>query len=170
MNMKVVIVWAVAVVVLLGVGLFGYFNQDLLLLTDEEFVPTPIAEAEMKSCRLTTDAYDSSYNFTIKDNVINSVIVSYTAKTTDLEGYEAANLIVSEISNKNLNGIIYQGFQGGSADYSVRLQFNPREYDKVRVEELTNEFSHLKMVIDSISDYEVYKQALSNLDQLYVCE
>lgn len=168
--MKVVIVWAFAVVVLLGVGLFGYFNQDLLLLTDDEYVPAPVTESVSKSCKLVGDTYDSSYNFTIKDGVISTVLISYTAKTSDLAGYESANLIVGEISNKNLNGIVYQGFQGGVSDFSVRIQFNPREYDKVRVEELTTDFSNLKMVIDSINSYDVYKQALANLSSGYVCE
>lgn len=170
MNMKVVIVWAFAVVVLLGVGLFGYFNQDLLLLKDEEYIPTPVAQSTVKSCKLVSDSFESNYSFTIKEDVISTVMITYTTKVSDLSGYEAANLIVGDISNKLLNGIVYQGFQGGTSDYSIRIQFNPREYDKVCVEELTNEFSSLKMVIDSITNYDTYKQAISNLDPLYVCE
>lgn len=170
MNMKVVIVWAFAVIVLLGVGLFGYFNQDLLLLKEETYVPTPVSQATIRTCKLTSDAFESVYSFTIKDAVINNVMISYTTKSTDLEGYEAANLIVGEISNKTLNGINSPGMQGSTSDYSIRIQFNPKEYDKVRVEELTSEFSKLKMVIDSINNYDTYKQALSNLDSLYVCE
>lgn len=170
MNMKVVIVWAFAVVLLLGIGIFGYFNQDLLLLNEEIPAPTPSTQVNNKICKLETENFISNYSFTIKNNIIDNVWITYTTKISDIPGYEIANNIINEINSKKLNGVSSPGLQGGTTDYSIRIQFNPKEYDKVRVEELTNEFSTLKMVIDSISDYDIYKQALSNLDTTYVCE
>lgn len=170
MNIKVVVVWAFAVIVLLGVGLFGYFNQDLLLLKEETYIPVPTTNTSIKTCKITNDSFESVYTFTIKDSAITNVMISYLTKISDLSGYEAANSIVSEISNKTLNGVTTAGMQGSTADYSISIQFNPKQYDKVRVEELTTTFTSLKMVIDSIDDYEVYKQAVTNLDPLYICE
>lgn len=172
MNMKVIIIWGFAIVVLAGIGIFGYFNQDLLLLDDNEYVPTPVpaVEASAKMCRATSDENESIYNFTIKNGVINNIWISYTAKSSDLEGYEAASTIASEIQSGKLNGITSAGLSGTSSDYSLKIQFNPKEYDKVRVEELTNEFSKLSMVIDSINDYDTYKMAISQIGNTYNCE
>lgn len=170
MNMKVVIVWGFAIVLLAGLGLFGYFNQDLLLIDDNEYVPMAAPEATSKICRASSDESDSIYNFTIKDNVISTVVITYKAKSMDLEGYEAASTIAGEIQEKRLNGVTSAGLSGGTSDYSLRIQFNPKEYDKVRVEELTNEFSKLSMVIDSINDYNTYKTAISQIGNNYTCE
>ena len=170
MNIKVVIIWGFAIIILAGLGAFGYFNQDLLLLEEEEYIPAPSPSSISKTCRSTTDNGESIYKFTIKDDLVNVIWISYTTKVSDLEGYEAANSISNEITSKTLNGITSAGLQGGSADYSLKIQFNPKEYDKARVEELTNEFSKLSMVIDSIDDYETYKLALANLGGTYICE
>ena len=120
MNIKVVIIWGFAIIILAGLGAFGYFNQDLLLLEEEEYIPAPSPSSISKTCRSTTDNGESIYNFTIKDDLVNVIWISYTTKVSDLEGYEAANSISNEITSKTLNGITSAGLQGGSADYSLK--------------------------------------------------
>lgn len=170
MNSKVIIVWSFAIIALALIGAFGYFNQNLLLVKEEEFVPVETTSTR-KVCQATTVSGRSVYTFTIDaEQQINNILLSYTSSAEDLTGYEAANLLASEITSQKINGLTSSGLQGGVANFDLKVGFNPREYDKIRVEELTNEFSKLYMVLDSIQDYEIYKQALANLGVSYQCE
>ncbi|MCX4249733.1 MAG: hypothetical protein OSJ65_08270 [Bacilli bacterium] len=166
MNTKVVIIWIFAIVILAGMGVFGYLNQDLLLLENNEYVPIVAPEATAKTCTLKTENSDSIYRFTIKNEEITAVWISYASKIADIEGYEIANKLATEVTTGQIKGLASPGLQGGSSDFSLNVQFNPKDYDKARVEELTPEFTKLSMIIDTISSYDIYKQALTD----YVCE
>lgn len=166
MNIKVVIVWAFAIILLAGIGFFGYINQDLLILEDKEYVPIVAPEATSKTCTLKTETSDSTYRFTIKNEEVSAVWISYATKIADIEGYEMASKIATEITSGQIKGLASPGLQGTSSDFSLSVQFNPKDYDKARVEELTPEFTKLNMIIDTISSYDVYKQAIP----YYICE
>lgn len=170
MNIKVVIVWAFAIVLFAGIGIFGYFNQNLLLIDDSKpYVPITDNDSESHTCRAVLPGGESIYLFQIRDNIIEKISITYKANAENLELYEAASNINQVISGEKLNGmstVIY----GGVSDFSLMVNVNPNEYDKARVESMSTDYEKLSMIIDSINDYQLYQQAISQIGNNYTCE
>ena len=170
MNIKVVVVWAIAIVLFAGIGIFGYFNQDLLLLEEEPtYIPIMDNASEKHTCIATLEGGVSTYMFEINDSVIEKVSITYKATAGNLELYEAASNINQVISGEKLNGMSTVMY-GGISDFSLMVNVNPNEYDKARVEAMTTDYEKLSMIIDSISSYDLYRQAISQIGNTYTCE
>lgn len=170
MNIKVVVAWAIAIVFFAGVGIFGYFNQDLLLLDEEPtYIPITDDDSESHTCKAVLENGESTYLFQIRDNVIEKVSITYKANAENMELYEAASNINQVISMEKLNGmstVLY----GGISDFSLMVNVDPNEYDKGRVEEMSADYEKLSMIIDSINSYDLYKQAINQFGNTYICE
>ncbi len=167
MNIKVIIVWGLAVLIFAGIGLFGYLNQNLLYATDENFTPKNDTEI-LHTCKSTLEFGESLYRFSVKDEVIDRLAITYKSTTENIELYESASNINRAIM-EGINGVT-SAMSGGIADFSLTINVNVTDYDKEKIEEMTNDFTKLLMVIDSISSYDVYNQALAQLNTTYTCE
>lgn len=170
MNIKVVIVWAFVVVIFAGIGIFGYVNQDLLLIQDNDvYVPKTEDNTEAKKCIATLATGQSDYRFTIKDDQIQKVVIGYNASQENIENYEAAtniNRIINEQKVQGVTAILY----GGVSDFVLSLTVTVNNYDKATIESLREDFNKLSILIDSINDYSSYQTAISNLGNAYTCE
>lgn len=170
MNIKVVVVWAVAIVLFAGIGIFGFFNQDLLLLEEDPiYIPITDNESERHTCTATLDGGQSTYLFEINENKISKVSITYKANAENLELYEAASNINQVISGEKLNGMSTVMY-GGISDFSLMVNVDPNEYDKARVEAMSADYEKLSMIIDSINSYDLYQQAISQIGNSYTCE
>ena len=170
MNIKVVVVWAVAIVFFAGIGIFGFFNQDILLLEEEPtYIPIIDNDSEKHSCTATLESGQSTYLFEIKDNVIEKVSITYKANAENMELYESASNINQVISSEKLNGMSTVMY-GGIGDFSLMVNVDPNEYDKARVEAMSTDYEKLSIIIASISSYDLYRQAISQIGNNYTCE
>lgn len=167
MNIKVVLVWVLAIIIFAILGVFGLVNQNLLLTKNQEpYVPS--AGDNTKSCRKKVGNGESSYIFTIDDttNEITHVTITYKATSLDQNVYAAAQLI----NNTSINGI-EANLSGTSIDFALVLNINVKSFDKVSADNLTDSFMALSMVVDNITDYNAYKQAINALaGSLYTCD
>lgn len=171
MNIKVVIVWIFAIILLFGLGIIGYLNQDLLLLKEDTYIPKPIdgASSQTKTCTATLANATSTYNFTIDNDKITTLTMIYKANNEDMDGYASASNINQFINVEKVDGVSAI-MSGSTIDFSLTVNVLINNYDKARVEELNADFTKLSMVIDTIDDYETYKQAMANLGATYTCE
>ncbi len=170
MNIKVVVAWAIAIVFFAGIGIFGFFNQDLLLLEeDPTYIPITDDDSEKHTCKTNLAGGESTYLFEIKDNKIEKISITYKANQENLELYEAASNINQVISTEKLNGMSTVMY-GGVGDFSLMVNVDPNEYDKGRVEAMSSEYEKLSMIIDSINDYSLYQQAINQMGNSYICE
>lgn len=170
MNIKVVVVWAIAIVLFAGIGIFGYFNQDLLLLEEEPtYIPITDDDSETHTCTATLAGGQSTYLFEIREGIIEKVSITYKANSENLELYESAANINQVISGEKLNGMSTVMY-GGVSDFSLMVNVDPNEYDKARVEAMSTDYEKLSMIIDSINTYDLYHQAISQIGNTYTCE
>lgn len=160
MNIKVVIVWAFAIIIIGGIGLFGALNQDLLVEQgDDVYVPTDVNNTKSYACSNVLANGTSSYRFNINEetDMIDKVIITYSATKASLDDYTAA----SNILNTEINGLSAV-LRGEVSNFVLIVTVNINEYDKAAVENINNDFLRLSMIIDSIQDYETYKSAINN--------
>lgn len=170
MNIKVVVVWAIAIIIFAVIGIFGYFNQDLLLLEeDQNYTPIMDNNLEKHTCTAFLDGGQSTYIFEINNKVIEKVSITYKTTVEDIEKYETASNINQVISSEKLNGMNAVMY-GGTSDFSLMININPNAYDKARVEAMSSDYEKLSMIIDSINSYSLYQQAISQTGNLYTCE
>ena len=144
-------------------------NQDLLETPDDTYVPIGAEGTKSVICSRVTDDYESKYNFEIKDDTINRIAIMYKTNVEDIDAYSAASSINQIISYQKLQGLSVTMY-GGLTDFSLNVNVNPSDYDKARVEEMSDDFSKILMVIDSITDIELYKKALEFDGNTYTCE
>lgn len=170
MNIKVVIVWAVTIVIFAGIGIFGYFNKDLLTSdVDVPFVPQPSENNKAKTCNKSNELGSITYQF-LRDeqtNMINKITMTYKASSADLDAYTAA----SNINNANINGLT-ASLSGGLDDFILVVQVNMNGFDKVSVDNMLNDFLKVSMVIESITDLTAYQATLnaSSSENPYTCD
>lgn len=168
MNIKVIIVWVFAIVILAGIGVFGYVNQDLLVEQDDGIYTPGDIGAQNYYCTKAFENADSSYTFEVNQetNQISRVIMTYNSKVADLDAYTAAETI----RDAGINGII-TNLSGTVSSFMFMVTVDLATYDKATVEFYTNEFQRLSMIIDSVTDYNTYVTALngSQAGTLYTC-
>lgn len=160
MNIKVVIVWAFAIVIIGGIGLFGALNQDLLVEQgDDVYVPTDVNNTKSHACSNVLTNGTSSYRFNINEetDLIDKVIITYSATTASLDDYTAA----SNILNKEINGVSAV-LRGEVSNFVLIVTVNVNELDKAAAETINSDFLRLSMVVDQLTDYETYKAAINN--------
>lgn len=168
MNIKVVIVWIFVIILLFCLGILGYMNQDLLIIPDDTYIPI-VDDVKTITCSSQTDEYESIYRFSVKDDTIERISIMYKTNVEDFAAYTSASVINKTISDEALTGLSAV-LDGEVSNFSLTVGVNPRNYAKTRVEEMNDYYSHLFIVIDSITDVENYKKTLSYTGNLYTCE
>ena len=168
MNIRLIIIWSFAIILLAGLGIIGYFNQDLLLIDDEPYIPIVNSETKSLTCTLNKDTETSTYRFEIKDNLIERISLTYKTNIENVDTYTSASNINEAVAYDGINGVSVVMY-GGVSDFSLTLNVNVNDYDKAKVESLTEDFTRLSMVIDTINDYDTYKKALAQIGE-YKCE
>lgn len=168
MNMKVVVVWAFAIILFAGLGIFGYFNQDLLVLNDDTpYVPIDLEDSKAHTCTRTMAVGKSDYKFLMdpKTKTIIRVTSIYTATAEDIDAYTAA----TNISNASIPGVSAV-ITGGISDFGLVVQINVSTVDKNSLEYYADDFAKLSIVIDNTDDYETYKSLINTVDSVYTCD
>lgn len=173
MNIKLIIVWLFAIVVIAGIGVFGLVNQDLLVEQDKDVYnagPLGTDENTRKCEKNITDA-TSSYTFEIdpETNQITKITLTYNTlnQSGDFERYTAAESIV----NANMNGVNAK-LEGTDTSFIFMATIDLATYDRASVELLNEEFNKLHMIVDGTTDYNAYVTAINDGEQgnPYVCE
>lgn len=170
MNIKVVIVWAFVVVLFAGLGIFGYVNQDLLLLDNtEEYTPIQNENYVIKRCNTSLVNGNNSYIFSIKDDKIEKVSMNYTTIIEDNDAFASAtniNLLATQEKVAGINTI----FTGNASNFMLNVEVKLDEYDSTRISTYAEDFAKLSMVISQITDYEAYKELLLQTGNNFTCE
>ena len=171
MNIKVIIVWLFAIVIVGGIGVFGYVNQDLLVDQGKE-VYTPSTgnkDAVNYFCSKTTDAYDSTYTFELnkETNQITNVLITYNSKVTNLEAHTAA----TNITGYDINGV-RPTLNGTVGSFMFMVNVNTTNFDQTMLDTLSPEFQKLGMLISNEPDFNTYVSALNNstTGEHYTCQ
>lgn len=171
MNTKVVIIWGVFIFFFGAIGLFGLFNQDLLVEDDQNpiYVPTDDNDTNMetKICSAMLENGSSSYKFNIgSSSTIEKVTITYSASTSDIDSYQAA----SNLSNTTISGV-NTVLSGGTSDFVLITTINMNELDTSSIDTIKNDLNRLSIYIDKITNYDVYKQTLNaNSIKPYSCD
>lgn len=169
MNMKVVVVWGFAILLLAVVGIFGFLNQDLLKSPtdfDKPYVPALDTEGKSMVCSIMRDNGNSSYRFILdgKTNNIASVYISYSISNADIDTYTSAN----NLNNATISGLT-TNISGSSTDFAIDITANVGQLDTVALEESATDLSKLGIIIENITDYDIYKSVLLASDA-YICD
>lgn len=165
MNIKVVIVWAFACVLFLGIGILGYFNQDVLVDSSFNYEPeeTPKIEMISKNCRASNANGDIAYTFRLNpdNNNIERLFIKYEGVVENIDVYESATRINDRMNTTIVNGVNSQIY-GTSRDVVLNLNVNLLEYDRAVIEEINNDLLSVGMVVDYITDYNTYINTIDN--------
>lgn len=169
MNMKLVIVWLFAIVLIGGIGLFGWMNQDLLIEEDNTpYTPSVGDNVNTRICTNQLTNGSSSYSFAIDEATasVTSVVITYNQTLESLEDYEAAN----RIAQANVNGATAV-LSGGVSDFVLIVTVTVSGFDTAAIETINSDLLRLGIVVDSITDYETYKTAINNVaPSPYTCD
>lgn len=170
MNIKLIIVWAFAIVIIGGIGLFGWMNQDILTSPEENspYVPSGEEGTNSRVCSATLANGTNSYSFAIDEatDSITSITITYNQSVESLDDYTAANNIVQA----NINGATAH-ITGGVSDFVLILTINVTGYDVTGISNINADLLRLGIVVDTITDYNTYKTALNNASSTpYTCD
>lgn len=174
MNIKVVIVWGFAVVAFLGIGIFGYFNQDILT-KPEDSVPSTNenrVEYDTKSCIGTNDYGNITYTFRINPgtNGIERLNIRYQAVVENIDIYADASNVNKIISEQRINGVTSQIY-GTSKDVQLNLNVNLLNYDKDTISNLNQDLLKSNMIVSPTTDYTEYQNIIaSTLNIEFTCD
>lgn len=167
MNRNLVIVWILVILAFVGIGIFGYLNQDLLINVDTDtYVPKAGDKEITKVCKNKTDESLITYTFTLENDKVTKLTITYQAENGNLNGYTSA----SNINNASVEGMS-QILSGGVVDYGLNVIVNFDKLDNATLEQYTQDLLVLKMIIDpSIENFEGYKAAINSIHDGYICE
>ena len=159
MNIKVIIVWLFAIVVVAGIGVFGWANQDLLVEQGTDIYTPSTQGGNNIYCAKDLGIASSSYTFELNEetNEIQKVIMTYNSKSSNLNAHEAA----VAIRDAQINGV-QTSLSGTVSSFMFMVTVDLATYDKATVEFMDQQFQTLGMVIDSITDYQTYITAIND--------
>lgn len=169
MNIKVIIVWAFAIVIVGGIGLFGLVNQDLLVEQGDD-IYTPVQDVTGKNyyCSKAYENGDSTYTFEVDPNTnqITTITMTYNGKNSNIDAYTSAEVIDSY----DINGV-QTTLSGTVSSFLFVVTVDLANYDKATVDALSMDFQKVAMIIDSLTDYESYVSAIndSTTGEHYTC-
>lgn len=174
MNIKVVIFWAFAVVLFLGIGLFGYFNQDILTKPEDNVPSTPQdrVQYDTKTCVGATDYGNLTYTFRINPttSAIERLSIQYQAVVESIDIYADAANINKNVNDQRINGVTSQIY-GTSKDVQLNLNINLLEYDANAINNMNQDLIKSNMVVSSVFDYNEYQNLLvSSLNLQFTCD
>ncbi len=175
MNIKVVIVWGFAVIVFLAIGIFGYFNQDLLRGPSENSNTNPHEneiEYITKSCVGTNDSGNITYTFSVNPstNIIERLNIRYQSVVENLDIYADAATINQKVNEKQYRGVTAQIY-GTSKDVQLNLNINLLDYDKTNLDTMNQDLLKVGMFVDNIKDYNEYQSSItSRLNREFTCD
>ena len=172
-NIKVVIVWGLAIVILFGIGIFGMNNQDLIHLEDP-YVPIAIEKkAEDKKCSATFENGQTIFEFVGIDEenggVVNKFSVTYKTISTDIEGYTIATKINDFITENNISGLTSL-LSGGIDDYQIKVIVDRNLVNVEALASIAEDLNRLNIKIDNISSYDGYTSYITGADPRFTCE
>lgn len=173
MNMKLVIVWIVAVVIFAGIGLFGMANQDLLVKQEE--LPSnpntnPVSDkTSVVACNAKMSTSESSYSFTVDNetSTLLNVAITYRALAQNDTIYNSA----INLSNQTISGVTTT-VSGDSTNFVLIMNVNLQNYDATTLSNYQNDLNSLNAVVGnySIDDYKgAINSMISSTGAVYNC-
>ncbi len=167
MNAKVVVVWIFAIVVCTGIGIFGFFNRDLLVepTVKEEYRPIE-SETNIKPliCR---NQNGSLYQFAVDTSInqIKNVTIQYTNKEADIDTFTAA----SNLNNLSIEGMT-TSLSGTSTDITLNIMLDLSLFNAASVASSEADTAKLNLALESILVPEEYQNRLNQTGTLYTCD
>lgn len=169
MNTRLIIVWIFAVVLLLGIGLFGYVNRDLIAMDEvENYKPEETKQVNIKTCNLILDKGQATYMFQIDNDVIVKYSASYKTSVEDLDKYQITSNINNALST-DVNGIT-PVFSGGISDFSILINVDSMTYDKDKVGLSSEGLKKLNLIISDINNFEIFKSQIDAISLPFTCD
>lgn len=170
MNMKVIVIWSLAIVIFGVIGLFGCVNQDLLVdenMQNEEYIPKTDTSEKTRVCSRSDENITNSYQFTIDGttNYIKRISISYLAFNAEIDSYSAA----TNLNNADINGLNIN-LSGSSTEFNLSINVDLTKIDLATLSNYANDLSKLNIIIDAITDYDSYKTALNSSEKAYNCD
>ena len=165
-NMKVVIFWVLIIFVFVGLGLFGYLNQDLVQnKEDEPFVPQVNTE-KLVSCKTTVERGDIQYDFSLnQDDSIKDVRIVYIAKDGTIDDYASA----TSLSKINVLGV-NPSLQYEYNNFMLTLLLTINKFDANNIVSYKQYLDDLKIVIINEQNLDNYKNNLNTTYGSVSCE
>lgn len=165
MNSKVVVVWVFVIIVCFGMGLFGYFNRDLMVepTVQEEYIPI-VSEVRAMTCR--SDG-KPIYQFSIDNetNQIKQVFIRYENSSADIDTYAAA----SNINNSTIDGVT-SVLSGSSTDVTLSITVDLSTFNSISLSSISTDIAKLNLVIEPVFIIEEYQNLLNQTGTVYTCE
>ena len=157
MNAKVVVVWIFAIVVCTGIGIFGFFNRDLLVEPSETNIKPLI-------CR---NQNGSLYQFAVDTSInqIKNVTIQYTNKEADIDTFTAA----SNLNNLSIEGMT-TSLSGTSTDITLNIMLDLSLFNAASVASSEADTAKLNLALESILVPEEYQNRLNQTGTLYTCD
>lgn len=174
MNIKVVIIWGFAVIVFLAIGIFGYFNQDILEKPTE--IPSSPEENKpnyiVKNCIGTNDYGNITYTFRINPttNNIDILNIKYQGVVESIDIYADTANINKYVNDHRIKGVTSQIY-GTSKDVQLNLSINLSEYDSEPLNAINQDLIKTNMVVSKVTDYNEYQNLIaSTLNLEFTCD
>ena len=162
MNKKLVVVWIFVIVIFVGLGLFGYLNQDLLVddSINNAYVPVSNTNTTNYTCTGTIERGSLSYKFSAIDDNIKSINIVYTATSGTVDDYTSA----VNLSNASIKGMTVV-LSGEINNFSLVIMVNMSSLDTTSLATYQDDLDKLSIVVKQLPSYTKYIESLST----YTC-
>ena len=162
MNKKLVVVWIFVIVIVVGLGLFGYLNQDLLVddSINNAYVPVSNTNTTNYTCTGTIERGSLSYKFSAIDDNIKSINIVYTATSGTVDDYTSA----VNLSNASIKGMTVV-LSGEINNFSLVIMVNMSSLDTTSLATYQDDLDKLSIVVKQLPSYTKYIESLSS----YTC-
>ncbi|HOB25712.1 MAG TPA: hypothetical protein PLB45_01425 [Bacilli bacterium] len=162
MNKKLVVVWIFVIVIFVGLGLFGYLNQDLLVddSINNAYVPVSNTNTTNYTCTGTIERGSLSYKFSAIDDNIKSINIVYTATSGTVDDYTSA----VNLSNASIKGMTVV-LSGEINNFSLVIMVNMSSLDTTSLATYQDDLDKLSIVVKQLPSYTKYIESLSS----YTC-
>ena len=175
MNIKVVIIWGFAVIVFLTIGIFGYFNQDILTKPGDDEAPVTTEkriEYDTKKCIATNDYGNIIYTFKINPttNAIDRLNIKYQGVVESIDAYADASNINTKVNEQKIKGVTSQMY-GTSRDVQLNLNVDLLDYDKEAINTINQDLIKSGMIVSPVTNYTEYQSLInSTLNLEFSCD
>jgi hypothetical protein len=161
-NKKLVVVWIFVIVIFVGLGLFGYLNQDLLVddSINNAYVPVSNTNTTNYTCTGTIERGSLSYKFSAIDDNIKSINIVYTATSGTVDDYTSA----VNLSNASIKGMTVV-LSGEINNFSLVIMVNMSSLDTTSLATYQDDLDKLSIVVKQLPSYTKYIESLSS----YTC-
>lgn len=166
MNVRLVVVWAIVIVLLAGAGLFGYVAKDTRV--DEDRYKDIISEEKdyvEHTCTGKTDKANIDYIFQVtKDNNIKKIVISYQT----LNSNPILDSAVESFKSYNTQGLSSAYNFDSEHKFKLSVSLTPSMINEDIKTKINDDCTTLGIAIFSETNYNNYVNSLKNFGS-YTC-